>query len=112
MMGFLQREKNQCKLCNERFDKQEELVQHAKKVHRQPIMKCRNCGMEFLHEEDRLHHVKHRPNCAYTFEVAAIEEEKKKHQSKRTPWWKLFIAKSIIEAHGGRIWASLPPYHD
>lgn len=58
IMGFLQREKNHCKLCNVRFDKQEELVQHAKKVHRQPIMKCRHCGMEFLHEEDRLRHVK------------------------------------------------------
>jgi hypothetical protein len=58
MMSFLQREKNHCKLCKERFDKQEELVQHAKKVHHQPITKCRNCGMEFLHEEDRLHHVK------------------------------------------------------
>jgi uncharacterized C2H2 Zn-finger protein len=57
MMSFLQRNKNRCKLCTERFSKQEELVLHAKKVHRQPVMRCRECGMEFLREEDRLHHV-------------------------------------------------------
>ena len=58
MMGFLQRNKNRCKLCTEKFSKHEELVQHTKKVHRQPVTRCRECGMEFLHEEDRLHHVK------------------------------------------------------
>ena len=57
-MGFLQRQKNRCKLCDQKFGKQEELVQHAKKVHGQPVSRCRECGMEFLHEEDRLHHVK------------------------------------------------------
>jgi hypothetical protein len=31
MMGFLQRDKNRCKQCGERFSKHEELVQHAKK---------------------------------------------------------------------------------
>jgi uncharacterized Zn finger protein len=58
MMSFLQRHKNRCKMCTERFSKHEELVEHAKRVHRQPVMRCRECGMEFLHEEDRLHHVK------------------------------------------------------
>ena len=58
MMGFLQRQKNRCKLCDQKFGKHEELVQHVKKVHGQPVAKCRECGMEFLHEEDRLHHVK------------------------------------------------------
>ncbi len=57
-MGFLQRQKNRCKLCDHKFSKHEELVQHAKKVHGQSLAKCRECGMEFLHEEDRLHHVK------------------------------------------------------
>jgi uncharacterized protein with PIN domain len=57
MMGFLLRNKNRCKQCNEKFSRNEELVQHAKKVHRQPVTKCHQCGMEFLHEEDRLHHV-------------------------------------------------------
>jgi hypothetical protein len=36
------------------FKKEE---QHAKKAHRQPVTRCRECGMEFLREEDRLHHV-------------------------------------------------------
>jgi uncharacterized Zn finger protein len=57
MMSFLQRQKNRCKLCTQKFSKHEELVQHAKKVHGQPVARCRECGMEFLHEEDRLHHV-------------------------------------------------------
>jgi hypothetical protein len=43
-------------ICGGRFIfKKEE--QHAKKAHRQPVTRCRQCGMEFLHEEDRLHHV-------------------------------------------------------
>jgi hypothetical protein len=57
MMSFLQRNKNRCKLCTEKFAKHEELVQHAKRIHRQPVTRCRECGMEFIHEEDRLHHV-------------------------------------------------------
>lgn len=57
MMGFLHRSKNQCKQCHERFDKHQDLIQHARKVHHQSVIRCRNCGMEFLHEEDRLHHV-------------------------------------------------------
>ena len=57
MMGFLHRSKNQCKICHERFDKHQDLIEHARKVHHQSIIRCRNCGMEFLHEEDRLHHV-------------------------------------------------------
>ena len=57
MMGFLHREKNHCKLCHERFDKHQDLIKHTRKVHHQSIIKCHNCGMDFLHEEDRLHHV-------------------------------------------------------
>ena len=57
-MGFLHREKNHCETCHEKFDRRDDLIQHARKVHYQSITKCRNCGMEFLHEEDRLHHVK------------------------------------------------------
>lgn len=43
-------------MCHERFDKQPGLIQHAKNVHHQTIIRCRNCGLEFLHEEDRSHH--------------------------------------------------------
>jgi uncharacterized C2H2 Zn-finger protein len=56
-MVFLHREKNHCDKCHEKFDRREDLIQHARKVHYQSITKCRNCGMEFLHEEDRLRHV-------------------------------------------------------
>jgi hypothetical protein len=39
------------------FDKQEELIKHATEVHHRPAIKCHNCGMQFLHEKDRLHHI-------------------------------------------------------
>jgi hypothetical protein len=56
MMRFLHREKNRCNMCHERFDKQPDLVQNAKNVHHLTKIRCRNCGLELLHEEDRLHH--------------------------------------------------------
>ena len=31
---------------------------HARHVHHHPIVKCHDCGKEFIHEKDRLHHVK------------------------------------------------------
>ncbi len=27
-------------------------------IHHQPIVKCNECGREFIHEKDRLHHVR------------------------------------------------------
>ena len=56
-MDILYRKKNRCKTCHEKFNRREDLIQHARKAHNQPVTKCRNCGMEFLHEEDRLRHV-------------------------------------------------------
>jgi hypothetical protein len=52
MMRFLHREKNHRNICHdERFDKQPDLMQHAKKVHHWTKIRCRNCGLELLHEE-------------------------------------------------------------
>ena len=32
-------------------------IKHARKVHHQSIIKCHDYGIDFLHEEDRQHHV-------------------------------------------------------
>ena len=56
--GFLlYHKKSHCELCSSVFDKQEELIKHATEVHHRPAIKCHNCGMQFLHEKDRLHHI-------------------------------------------------------
>lgn len=52
------RERKQCERCREKYNKLEDLIQHMKNVHHQAVLKCRNCGMEFLHEKERLHHVR------------------------------------------------------
>ena len=31
---------------------------HARHVHHDTIVKCNDCGHEFIHEKDRLHHVR------------------------------------------------------
>lgn len=57
-MGLLHREKNECEDCHTRFSSYEELVHHARDAHKHHITKCSECGKLFLHEKDRLHHVK------------------------------------------------------
>jgi hypothetical protein len=52
------REKKQCEHCREKYNKADDLIQHMKNVHHQSVLKCHNCGMEFLHEKERLHHVR------------------------------------------------------
>lgn len=47
-----------CEECHERFKSYEELVLHARDAHKRHILKCTDCGKLFLHEKDRLHHVK------------------------------------------------------
>jgi uncharacterized Zn finger protein len=57
-MGFsLFRRKNHCEICHSTFDKQENLIKHSKEEHHRPILKCQNCGAQFLHEKERLHHM-------------------------------------------------------
>ena len=57
-MGFsLFHRKNRCEICHNSFDKHEDLIKHSKDEHRKPILKCQNCGAQFLHEKDRLHHM-------------------------------------------------------
>ena len=55
-IGLLHRDKNECDDCHEKFSSYDELVAHARDVHKRHIIKCRYCGRQFLHERDRLHH--------------------------------------------------------
>lgn len=48
--------KFECDQCKLKFSKNEELIDHARHVHHQHVTKCADCGKEFIHEEDRLHH--------------------------------------------------------
>jgi hypothetical protein len=34
------------------------LINHARHEHHHPIVKCSECGQEFIHEEDRLYHAR------------------------------------------------------
>lgn len=57
-MGFLLfHKKNHCEICHRAFDKREQLMNHTKEEHHKPILKCSNCGMQFLYEKDRFHHI-------------------------------------------------------
>lgn len=57
-MGLFQRQKNECEDCHARFGSYDELVSHARDSHKRRIVKCSYCGKMFLHEKDRLHHVR------------------------------------------------------
>jgi uncharacterized protein with PIN domain len=57
-MGLFHHEKNECEECRKRFANYEEMVRHAHDVHKRHITKCPDCGKLFVHEKDRLHHVK------------------------------------------------------
>jgi hypothetical protein len=57
-MGLFHREKTECEECHGRFRTYDELVEHAKEVHKMHTIRCHMCGRQFLHEKERLHHVK------------------------------------------------------
>jgi DNA-directed RNA polymerase subunit RPC12/RpoP len=47
-----------CEIDDLKFKTHEELILHMKQIHHHQILKCRECGKEFIHEKDRLHHVR------------------------------------------------------
>ena len=57
-MGLLHHDKFVCEYDNEKFKTYDDLIAHTRHVHHHPIVKCRECGKEFIHEKDRLHHVR------------------------------------------------------
>jgi hypothetical protein len=38
--------------------KYEDPINHARHIHHHPIVKCHECGKEFIHEKDRLRHAR------------------------------------------------------
>ena len=57
-MNFFHHKKFVCEKDNEKFDNYEELIAHSRHIHHLAILKCNGCGKEFIHEKDRLHHVR------------------------------------------------------
>ncbi len=57
-MNFLHHKKFVCEKDNEKFETYEELIAHSRHIHHMTILKCNGCGKEFIHEKDRLHHVR------------------------------------------------------
>jgi hypothetical protein len=56
-MDILHRNKYVCEYDHGKFQNYEEFIVHTKHVHH-PVVKCRECGKEFIHEKDRLHYVR------------------------------------------------------
>ena len=47
-----------CEIDHLKFKTYEELIHHMGQIHHHHIIKSRECGKEFIHEKDRLHHVR------------------------------------------------------
>ena len=50
--------KNNCTECDEKFSNHDDLVKHVRKIHHHTIVKCTECGREFIHEAHRREHFK------------------------------------------------------
>lgn len=49
--------KQECGDCHEKFNEYNDLVTHVRKMHHGPILRCQTCGLEFVRESDRYHHL-------------------------------------------------------
>jgi hypothetical protein len=58
LFGKKSNNNNVCDQCGQKFEKYDELIAHARHDHHETIVKCHDCGIEFIHEKDRLHHVR------------------------------------------------------
>jgi DNA-directed RNA polymerase subunit RPC12/RpoP len=58
MMNIFHQKKHECSQCKQKFGTSEELIKHARDIPHLPILKCHNCGKQFIHAKDRLHHVR------------------------------------------------------
>lgn len=56
-MSILQK-KFKCEKDGEKFSSYDKFIEHGRKVHRFVVLKCNRCGKQFIHEKDRLHHVR------------------------------------------------------
>ena len=58
VMRLFHRTKFLCEIEQLKFDTYEELISHMRQIHHYSIVKCHDCRKEFIHEKDRLHHVR------------------------------------------------------
>ena len=68
-MDLFHHNKNECNQCHEKFTSYNELIEHMKVIHRSNIIKCHECGKEFLHEKDRLHHIREEKEKEYDHRI-------------------------------------------
>lgn len=47
----------ECNECHEKFHEYSDLVKHMRRIHHRPILRCKNCGLEFVKESDRFRHL-------------------------------------------------------
>jgi uncharacterized C2H2 Zn-finger protein len=52
------KKKYKCEKDDEEFVTFNELIAHSRRVHHSTILRCSKCGKQFLHEKERLHHVR------------------------------------------------------
>ncbi len=71
--------KKECEDCHEKFQSYALLVEHMKKVHNLHPIKCHDCGMEFIHEKDRLHHVREEKEKEYDQRIHKDEYQPNGH---------------------------------
>ena len=57
-MKFFHHAQFLCEIDQVKFRTYEELIFHMRQIHHHPIVKCHDCRKEFIHEKDRLHHVR------------------------------------------------------
>jgi uncharacterized C2H2 Zn-finger protein len=50
--------KYKCEKDGEKFNDYNKFIEHGRKVHHFVVLKCNRCGKQFIHEKDRLHHVR------------------------------------------------------
>jgi hypothetical protein len=82
VMNLFHKKKYECDQDNKKFDNYEELVEHAKDVHHSNVLKCSSCGKQFIHEKDRLHHVREEHEKEMD---ARVHKNEHKHEKNATP---------------------------
>ena len=72
--------KYKCEKDDEKFDTYADSIEHTRKIHHHPILKCNKCEKQFLHEKDRLHHVRRNTKKKWTQGFTKMNINMKKKQ--------------------------------
>ena len=74
--------KYKCEEDDQKFDTYEELIEHSREIHHHTILKCHKCEKQFIHEKDRLHHVREEHEKEMDARVHKNEHHHKKEGSR------------------------------